>query len=72
MYNRQTAFPGISAFQEGQSSIDPYQIPGVAESGWHPDLGQGQAQLNPLYPLVRQLLSDLQVFIFIIIIIIDL
>ena len=61
MYNKRTAFPGLTAFKEGQKSIDPYQIPGVAESGWFPDLGKSPQQTNPIYPLLRQLLSDIQV-----------
>jgi histone acetyltransferase len=56
-----TAYPGLQVFKEASvDHIDPYSIPGVAESGWYPDMGKAPADLNPLYPLLRQLITDLQ------------
>ena len=60
MADMSTAYPGLQVFLKSNTPIDPYQIPGVTESGWNPDMGHQAEEMNPLYPLLRQLLTEIQ------------
>lgn len=57
-----TLYPGITAFKDGtqQSPLDPFAIPGLVESGWNPGMERDIQESNPIYPLLRQLLGELQ------------
>jgi hypothetical protein len=58
--NTHTVFPGLRVLKEGQQ-LEPRKIPGLLEAGWHEEMGKAVPEMNPLYPLLRQLLTDLQV-----------
>ncbi|ORZ38898.1 Bromodomain-containing protein [Catenaria anguillulae PL171] len=55
--------PGLSVFRvDGGLPIDPMSIPGLAETGWTPELSRERAKppKSPLYILFTQLLDDMR------------
>ncbi|KAI3645599.1 hypothetical protein MP228_008527 [Amoeboaphelidium protococcarum] len=55
-----TLYPGLKQAFSNKRELDPFEIPGLIESGWNPNMEKEAEESNPLYPLLRQLLTDLQ------------
>jgi hypothetical protein len=51
------AYPGLTCFKEGAKEIEAARIPGLLETGWVPEMEKPAEDVNPLHPILRQLLS---------------
>ncbi|KAJ3312798.1 histone acetyltransferase [Blyttiomyces sp. JEL0837] len=57
--------PGLTAFQNGQTSIPPDQIPGLLEAGWTPEMQKLTVKVapkprGPLYTLMKSVVTEMQ------------
>ncbi|KAJ3087012.1 histone acetyltransferase [Quaeritorhiza haematococci] len=57
--------PGLTAFKEGSTPVEPEDIPGLKEGGWTPEMAQAADQppakpRGPLYTLMRKLVKELE------------
>lgn len=54
--------PGIQAFKDGATSVDPMTIPGLKEAGWTPEMDElaRRPKRGPHFAILQHLLSEMQ------------
>jgi histone acetyltransferase len=54
--------PGIKAFKEGATEVDPMKIPGLKEAGWTPEMDElaRRPKRGPHFAVMQYLLNEMQ------------